>query len=132
MQVPVNNIKVGDRLRKDTGDLSLLTRSIKQLGLINPIVINENNELLSGYRRLEACKQLGFDKVQVRIIPTGEDNVKELDWEFHENVGREALTDDEAQEYINRRNELLHPEAQGFWAKLKAFFARIFSFLKRK
>jgi Predicted transcriptional regulators len=64
----INNIKIGERFRKDIGDIDLLAKSIKEIGLLHPIVINENNELIAGVRRLEACKKLGWADTPVTII----------------------------------------------------------------
>ena len=41
--VKITDIKIGNRFRKDLGDIDSLAESIKELGLIEPIVISENN-----------------------------------------------------------------------------------------
>ena len=58
--VPISNIKYEDkfRFRKDLGDLGPLIESIKRQGLIHPIVITEDNQLICGRRRLAAYMQL--------------------------------------------------------------------------
>jgi N6-adenosine-specific RNA methylase IME4 len=66
--VPIADIKVGIRCRKELGDIDGLATSIKNLGLFHPIVVNEKNELIAGYRRIEACKQLGWTEVPVRLV----------------------------------------------------------------
>jgi len=48
------------------GDISPLKDSIKEVGLINPPVLRragDKYELISGRKRLEACKELGFSRV---------------------------------------------------------------------
>lgn len=116
----------------DEGELNALSKSIEQIGLIQPIVISEDYELLSGYRRLHACKMIGWDTIEVKIVKIGDDPVKRLDWEYHENIGRKDLTGEEQQAYSTKRQSLLNPEPKSFWAKVKDFFARLFSFFKRK
>jgi len=64
----INSIKIGKRFRRDLGDIDALARSINEVGLLHPIVITPDGELLAGQRRLEACKQLKWDKIPVRII----------------------------------------------------------------
>jgi len=39
--------------------------SIKSVGLLEPLVINQNNQIISGNRRCQALKSLGLDKVEV-------------------------------------------------------------------
>jgi ParB family chromosome partitioning protein len=68
--LPITDIKVGARTRKDMGDIAGLAASIAELGLLNPITVDENGHLLAGARRLAACKLLGLEKVEVRIMRT--------------------------------------------------------------
>jgi ParB/RepB/Spo0J family partition protein len=81
----ISDIKVGPRFRKDLGDLDMLAKSIQETGLLHPVVINQNNELIAGARRLEACKfLLGWTEIPVTIINL-DDIVK---GELHENTVR--------------------------------------------
>ena len=50
------NIKT--RFRQDLGDLKPLIESIKRHGLLHPIVLSEDNQLICGRRRLAAYMQL--------------------------------------------------------------------------
>jgi hypothetical protein len=67
----VADITIGERHRRDMGDLDGLAASIAEIGLLNPITIDENGCLLAGARRLAACKQLGLEQVEVRIVRCG-------------------------------------------------------------
>lgn len=70
-KVSIKKIVVGDRFRKKIGsvqDMEKLERSIATVGLIQPIVINSDCELLAGQRRLEACKTLGWKEIDCNII----------------------------------------------------------------
>ena len=109
MKINIAEIKVGERLRKQTGNLDPLTASINQIGLLHPILINEKRELLSGFRRLEACRQLGLNEIEVTIIDTRENALKSLDLEYHENIGRLDLAPEEQGDYHQRREDLIHP-----------------------
>ena len=64
----IEEIKVGNRIRKDLGDIEPLAQSISDYGLLNPITISPDGTLLSGQRRLEACKQLGLEEVRVCVV----------------------------------------------------------------
>ena len=48
-------------------DIDTLTNSIKQVGLLEPLVINKKNEVISGNRRLEALRKLKEDKAEVVV-----------------------------------------------------------------
>ena len=65
----IADIKVGDRHRKDLGDIAALAESIKTEGLLQPIGITEGNELVFGHRRLCACRDhLGWTEIDARIV----------------------------------------------------------------
>jgi hypothetical protein len=53
----IEYIIIGNRFRKDLGDLDSLAKSIAEIGLLHPIAIAENNELVAGQRRLEIASQ---------------------------------------------------------------------------
>lgn len=44
-----------------------LIYSIGEVGLLQPIVINKVNQILSGHRRFEAIKKLGWEYVEVEV-----------------------------------------------------------------
>lgn len=86
--IAINKIKINDRYRKDLGNVFTLAQSIKEIGLLHPVVINENNELIAGHRRIEAFKINGMTEIPVHKI-----NLQDiLKGEFHENVERKDFT----------------------------------------
>ena len=58
-------------------DIESLKKSIKKVGLLEPLIINKKNEVLSGNRRLEAIKELKFQTVKV-ILKELENNEEPL------------------------------------------------------
>jgi len=67
--VPLRDIVVPtDRFRCEPGECNKLARSIQQIGLIHPIVIDSHNNLIVGLRRLKACDILHMDTIQARVI----------------------------------------------------------------
>jgi len=88
----ISKIVIKNRYRKDLGDLADLKNSIKEIGLLHPIVINSNNELIAGQRRIMACKELGWKEVPVNIINLD----KLVKGEHDENVVRKNFTSSEA------------------------------------
>lgn len=126
MQIPLRDIVVKNRIRKDLGDLSGLKDSIQRHGILNPIVINEHNELIAGHRRLESARQLGWNLVPVRVAEGVRDSRK-LEMEIDENLYRKSLGADELAEAYERLEKLRNPG----WFKqivksIRAFFLKIF------
>ena len=83
-----NSITIGERFRKTMGDLTPLKESIRNVGLLHPIVVTHSGKLVSGQRRLEAWRKLHGDKpIPVNIIPT---HLREA--EVQENTVRRDFT----------------------------------------
>jgi len=78
-KISVDKIKIGERLRKELGDLKGLADSIKEVGLLHPIVIDEEKNLIAGLRRLKACELLGWKEVPVNIVSLKDLTKGELD-----------------------------------------------------
>ncbi len=134
MKISIKNVKVKKRLRGAAGDITQLKESIQAIGLINPIILNENNELISGYRRYEACRQLGFEEIEARVMDIAENKVQQLDIEYHENIGRVDLTSTEINSYAEKRDEFLQPESREdkIWQWLKQLWQRVRALFTRK
>jgi len=64
---PVGRISVKGTFRRDLGDLGPLIDSIRQLGLLTPVVVTQAGHLLCGKRRLAAARHLGWETVPVWI-----------------------------------------------------------------
>ncbi len=60
MTIKLTDIKADDRMRSNLGNIEELANSILTLGLLQPIRLNDNNELIVGGRRLAALKHLGI------------------------------------------------------------------------
>jgi len=87
----INEIKIGERLRKEMGNIQELADSIKKQGLLQSIGINEDNQLIFGVRRIEAVKLLGWENIDARVV-----NVTSLvEGEITENEIRKNFTNDE-------------------------------------
>lgn len=84
MQLPLSAITVGDRHRKELGDIQSLAASIDAVGLLHPIVVTPQNQLVAGQRRLEACRSLGWSEIPITIVDL--DSI--VLGEFQENAAR--------------------------------------------
>lgn len=111
MLIDINKIVVGDRIRKDFGDIEGLADSIKKLGLLNPLTINREYKLLAGERRLRACKSLGMTHVEVNMVDT-EDEEQDLEVEMSENNKRLNFTGSELAEGIRRQMAIEQEKAR--------------------
>ena len=90
--LPIADIKIGERHRKDLGDLSELAESIKSAGLLQPIGITEEHLLVFGERRLRAAKDiLHWREIECRTV-----NVSSIAaGEWAENELRKSFTPSE-------------------------------------
>lgn len=88
----IADISIGDRVRKDMGDIAALAQSIQTHGLIHPPAVTPEGVLIAGHRRILACMHLGWEDIQVRTIAV--DNL--LAAERNENEVRKAFTPSEA------------------------------------
>ena len=132
MKVNINEIKINARIRSENTDVLKLKESIQKVGLLNPIIINEEKELLSGFRRLTAIRELGYETIDAIIVKTDADKIKKLDIEYHENIGRCDLTEEDKINYEQIRDLLLNPPPKKnlFWI-LTLIWRAIISIFKR-
>lgn len=56
-------------------DIEELTKSINEMGLLEKIVIDENKQVISGHRRLESVKRLGWKEVECEQIKISETEI---------------------------------------------------------
>ena len=69
MQISVYDIKVSERLRQlNNSKVAELVESIKNIGLLQPIVVDSDNNLLAGNHRLEAFKNIGYERIECKIV----------------------------------------------------------------
>ena len=94
--LPRAQITIGDRARQSVGDISSLTASIRQVGLLQPVGVTDSHELVFGRRRLAALDELGVTDIPVVVLATATDALGALRAELDENVERSAFTPTEA------------------------------------
>ncbi len=129
MKIAIDLIKVEDktRIRKEIGNLLPLIESISKVGLINPILIDEQSNLVAGFRRLEACRKLGMEEVDVRIVELGGDLMKMLEVEVAENFFRKDFTSEEVLATERRRQEIFEAtRKKGLPERFRSWLKNIF------
>jgi ParB family transcriptional regulator, chromosome partitioning protein len=105
-KLDIKEIRVRNRFRKTLGDIHSLAASIKEVGLLHPIVVRPDGRLIAGERRLEACKHLGWKKAPVTSI----DLERVVLGEFAENAHRQNFLPSEV-DAIRRAIEPLEETA---------------------
>jgi N6-adenosine-specific RNA methylase IME4 len=100
-RLPLAKIRVRNRYRKNLGDIESLAVSIKELGLLHPIVVRPDGRLIAGERRLEACKRLGWKFAPVTYV----DVKKVVLGEYAENAFRKNFLPSE----VNAIRKALEP-----------------------
>ena len=103
-----NKFQPRKRFEKDS--LEELSNSIRERGIIQPLIVRKSDdkenkyELIAGERRLQASQNAGLHEVPVVILKA--DNLKSLEFAIVENVQRKDLNPiEEAQGYQRLINE---------------------------
>ena len=132
MQIPIEDVVLKPRIRKNLGDLAPLMESMKKHGLLNPITITATGVLIAGHRRLESARKLGWSYIEARTVEEP-DEIKMLELEIEENIQRRNLSSEELSDAYERLEKLRNP---GFWQRLKTkilnFLARIFRLFRTR
>lgn len=101
--VALSNIKQDNRIRQDYGDLDALVRSIKEFGIIQPVVLQRNGGdqpiLVAGGRRLAALQRAGFSVLRHgkefvwrdEDLSTAQGHLRIQAMELEENLKRQDL-----------------------------------------
>jgi len=82
-----------DRIEINQDKIKELAMSIQNQGLLQPIVLNENDgrfDIIAGHRRFLAVRSLGLDKIDARVVSFSPDEVALA--RATENLQREDLT----------------------------------------
>ena len=115
----ISDIEICNRTRKDYGNLEGLAKSIERTGLLNPVLIDQDNKLIDGERRIKAHQLLKRDNIEIRVIDVPSLIVAENDanefakqWTPSERVAiAKAIADEEkarARERQGSRTDLEH------------------------
>lgn len=106
MLINIDQITVGDRIRKDYGDIQELADDIRENTLLNPPVVTPNQDgtytLIAGERRLRAMRDvLGYKQITVNVVSAADDE-RALLMEISENECRKEFTKTERLDYARR------------------------------
>lgn len=104
----IDDIKIGERVRKDMGDIKSLSESMKRHGLLHPVVVKADGMLIAGHRRIEAARLLGWNEIHVTEIEIAD----LLSAERDENSERKDFAPTEAVEIGRLIEEQERPKAE--------------------
>ena len=125
MLVPISEITVNPGRREAApGDVKELADSILEVGLINPIMVDQAHTLIAGLHRLEAMKLLGRTEIECTVSDL--DGLQVELAEIDENFVRKDLSDDELNKAtydggVFRGNQHQNVVGENFSATTKSF-----------
>lgn len=85
--VPLDKVWWNKRFRDDLGDIESLTDSIKEKGVLQPVTMTPDFELLAGERRVTAARAAGLTEIPALLRPK-EDEIDAREIELLENLMR--------------------------------------------
>lgn len=90
--LPIGEINVNraERQRRDLPNISILADSLKRLGLIHPVVVDREHNLIAGERRIAAASSLGWTNITCQYFDELDPAIARA-VELEENIKREAL-----------------------------------------
>ena len=103
--IPIHEIRIAERIRRDNGSLDDLALDIQEHGLLNPITVMEQADggyvLIAGLRRLKAMEQTGEADIRATVMsPMEADEILLL--EISENEQRKDFTTAERLAFADR------------------------------
>lgn len=102
-EIDIEKISLKDTTRDKASDLTTLQMSINSIGLLSPIIVDKNNILITGFRRLQACKNLNMQKITALKFDIDYRSMMALNIQSDENLCREALSPEEIEKLIAKK-----------------------------
>ncbi len=109
----IADIVVPENRKRSVKGLQELTNSIRELGLLNPIILTQDRRLVAGLHRLRACEALGWKEISAVVLSLSQLDAELV--EIDENLCRTELTVLEQAEQTARRKQIYqarHPETR--------------------
>lgn len=106
--IALSKIKVShERMREDIGEKEIqsLSESIQRFGVLQPIILTDDNELVAGFRRLAAATIAGFDEIPY-IMQHSLSLLELREIELEENIQRKEMTWQEQQHALTEIHRL--------------------------
>lgn len=120
-KINIDEIKIDNTYLRMNTEVESLMKSIETVGLISPLVINKDYQLLAGGRRYSALKYLGVKDVPVIFVDDKNLLQQEL-ISIDENIVRKPLSKLEFEKCLGRGREIyekLNPNAEKVVLEIK-------------
>lgn len=93
-----------NELNKDMSmnDIDVLEESIKKFGVLTPITVYYDRDylgkftVLSGHRRVQACKNLGIDEIPIKVVDAPQSESDKFESLYNANIARNSEEDKSA------------------------------------
>lgn len=124
VEIDIGQISTRCALRREHGDLTTLESSIRALGLLQPLVLDKNNVLIAGARRLAACRNIGLASIPAFRLDIEATGLTAMDIQSDENLCRAPLTGDELEKHIQAKKDAAEAQSPsgGLWGRVRRFF----------
>lgn len=132
MKIKLEDIRIPYRIRTEAEGIPELAKSIEAYGLLQPIIIDERNNLIAGFRRLCAARLLHLDFIEVNVVKV-RTRKDALLLEIEENDMRRSFNEEERYRIgllLKKYEKTSNFEA--FLYSIRNFFHRILSFFHQK
>lgn len=73
MEISIDWIRVDGHPRKVLNGIDALANSMKNIGLVSPIVVTSTGHVLAGTRRVAAARVLGWSRIRAYVVDTFDD-----------------------------------------------------------
>lgn len=104
--IAIDDIKLsGENMRIDMGDLTELADSIRERGVLQPLLVEDGADgylLVAGHRRLAAARRAGLRRIPCTVRPAYSDDGARLSDMLAENLHRRNLSPLEAAHAVKR------------------------------
>lgn len=118
-QIPVKDIIVGERFRKDFSEQESFLESVRDKGILQPITVDKNYNLLAGERRFRAAQAVGLEKIPA-LVRHVEDELDAREIELIENIFRKDFTWQEHTKLIAEIDRLYRSKNQDWTVRKTA------------
>lgn len=108
----IDEIHSGVRGRRDPGDLAELAASLQQTGQRHPIVVDSEQRLIAGWRRLTAAREAGLKELRCVQVRTIDEALEAIRPEQTDPLCRQPLTASDAVEIGRSIEALERPRAR--------------------
>lgn len=105
--IPIADIVDRNSFRLEMRNIDQLATSISDLGLLQPVVLRSNREIVAGRRRVAAFRALGRDTIPAIVVENLDDERNALLAEAEENTQREPFSPAEIVLVVERLEPML-------------------------